>query len=249
MRRCVMLALWFAAYPAGAAAQGFIDDAIVRERDGGGAPQVSTAGLRELLARRSAVVLDARPADEFGLSHIPGALNVAQKAGTPMSVYISDVAEVARLVPDRGRTIVVYCNGPFCGKSRRLARELIAAGYRSVRRYQVGMPGWRATGGVAAIDGSAIHRVAALDRTAVFVDAGMAPGDPVVPRMVTITGSDVERAKDDGRLPMHDHNTRIIVIGAGGEQARAVAEAIAANAFHNVAYYEGDGSALRQATR
>jgi rhodanese-related sulfurtransferase len=225
-----------------------IDHAIAREADPGRAPQITTAELRDVLARDEAVVLDARPVEEFGMSHIPGAMNVSQKPGTPTAFYISDVAEVKRLVPDRARPLIVYCNGPFCGKSRRFADELVAAGYLNVRRYQLGMPGWRTAGGVSAIEPAAIHRVAELDATAVFIDAGLTDHGQPMPRMVKLRVEEVTRAKDDGRLPMHDHNTRIIVLGATPAQARAVAEAIAANAFHNVAYYDGDGSVL-QGTR
>jgi rhodanese-related sulfurtransferase len=249
-RLVTLTTLWFGAL-AGAASggpqRGPIDLAIVEETDPGPAAQITTADLREALMRGEAVVLDARPVEEFGMSHIPGAINVSQKRGTPMSLYVSDVAEVKRLVPDRSRPLVVYCNGPFCGKSRRLAEELAAAGYRNVRRYQLGMPGWRTTGGVAVIDLPQMLRVHALDRTAVFVDAGMMRPDHG--RAVRISLDEVAAAKDDGRLPMDDHNTRIIVLGATAVQARAVAEAIAANAFHNIAYYDGDGSALHQATR
>jgi hypothetical protein len=46
-------------------------------------------------------------------------------------------------------------------------------------------------------------------------------------------------AKDDGRLPMTDHNTRIFVVGESREQARAVAEAIVKDAFHNVSFFNG----------
>ena len=46
-------------------------------------------------------------------------------------------------------------------------------------------------------------------------------------------------AKDDGRLPMEDHNTRIVVFGANPEQARKAADVVAANAFHNVTYFAG----------
>jgi hypothetical protein len=48
---------------------------------------------------------------------------------------------------------------------------------------------------------------------------------------------DVSAAKKDGRLPMEDHNTRIIVFGNDGTQAQAVADAIAQNAFHNVSFF------------
>jgi hypothetical protein len=35
---------------------------------------------------------------------------------------------------------------------------------------------------------------------------------------------------------MEDHNTRVVVFGATAEQARAAAEEIARNAFHNVMF-------------
>ena len=42
---------------------------------------------------------------------------------------------------------MLYCNGPYCGKSKRLSADLAAAGYTNVRRYQLGIPIWRALGG------------------------------------------------------------------------------------------------------
>jgi hypothetical protein len=38
---------------------------------------------------------------------------------------------------------------------------------------------------------------------------------------------------------MEDHNTRIVVFGRDAAQARALAEAIVREAFHNVAYFPG----------
>ena len=45
---------------------------------------------------------------------------------------------------------------------------------------------------------------------------------------------------------MEDHNTRIIVFGRNAVQARAVAEAIIGEAFHNVAFYGGTFESLSQ---
>jgi hypothetical protein len=45
---------------------------------------------------------------------------------------------------------------------------------------------------------------------------------------------------------MEDHNTRLIVFGRDGTQAKAVAEAIAQEAFHNVAYFGGTFDTLIQ---
>src|SRR4051812_27129630 len=82
--------------------------------------EISTDELRPILKDGSATVFDARPHMEYTVSHIPGALNVAAKPGVPMSVYVSDVAEINRLIADKSAPLVLYCNGPFCGKSKRL---------------------------------------------------------------------------------------------------------------------------------
>src|SRR5215213_7868267 len=147
-----------------------IFDAILAE-SGQRTGEVSTAELKKILAERSAIVLDARPHLEYAISHIPGALNVAAKTGVSASMYVSDVAEVGRLVSsDKAARLVLYCNGPYCGKSKRLAEELLAAGYTNVRRYQLGIPIWRALGGVTEIEPEGLRQVVANDRTAVLID-------------------------------------------------------------------------------
>ena len=113
-------------------------------------PEISTDELRTILAKKSATVFDARPYNGYAVSHIPGAVNVSAKPGTSISLYISDIVEVGRVVGDnKVAPIVLSCDGPFCGKSKRLADELLAAGFTQVRRYQLGIPVWRALGGVA----------------------------------------------------------------------------------------------------
>ncbi len=204
--------------------------------------EVSTDELRLILSTGSAVVFDARPFMEFAVSHIPGAVNVAPKPGIPMSQYVSDVAEIGRLLTHQKQAaIILYCNGPFCGKSKRLSAELLAAGYTNVRRYQLGIPVWRALVGLTQIEPAGIEYVYRRDRTALLVDgrpaAAVAEGS--VRRAVNIPLSEVGKAKDDGRLPMEDHNTRIVVFGSNAAEARGVANEIAKNAFHNVAFFAG----------
>jgi rhodanese-related sulfurtransferase len=223
--------------------------------------EVSTEELRRILAERSAVVLDARPHQEYAVSHIPGALNVAPRPGVPMSAYVSDVREIERLLHgDRAQPLVLYCNGPFCGKSKRLSEELLAAGFTQVRRYQLGAPVWRALGGVMEIEPDGLRYVIERDQTAVLLDArdpqeferGSLPRARNLPRSRVLPAKDVgevRAAKDDGRLPMDDHNTRIIVFGSGADQARAVAEALAREAFHNVVYFGGSLSEFQAALR
>lgn len=219
--------------------------------------EVSTEELRHILAEKSAIVLDARPFKEYAISHIQGAHNVSAKPGVSISLYISDVAEIGRLLKgDKAAPVVLYCNGPFCGKSKRLASELLEAGYTNVRRYQLGIPVWRALGGVTQIEPAGIRHVIENDRTAVFIDTrdadnfktGSIPGAKNLPRSLVKEGKDVDEvkaAKDDGRLPMEDHNTRIVVFGKTMEEAKAVAEAIAKEAFHNVSFFDGSFQQLR----
>ncbi len=221
--------------------------------------EISTEELTRILASGEAVVLDTRPHLEYSISHIPGAQNVAARPGVPMSIYVSDVAEVSRLVGgDSTRTIVVYCNGPFCPKSKRLGDELSSAGHRKVLRYQLGIPVWRAFGGVTVIEADGLRHVLALDRTAVVIDvrapeaflAGSIAGARNIPRSLVVEGRDVgevRKAKDDGRLPMQDHNTRIIVIGRTDADARFVAQALTHEAFHNVSYFPGTYEEARAA--
>jgi len=214
-------------------------------------PEISTSELERILADRTAIVFDARPFREFAVSHIPGARNLSAKPGVSMSLYVSDAAEVGRVVGgDKSAAVVLYCNGPFCGKSKRLAEELVAAGHTNVRRYQLGIPVWRALGGVAEIEPEGLRYVLREDSTAVVIDAR----EPDAHKAVTIAGArnlprsgvlqgkdvgEVKRAKDDGRLPMEDHNTRLIVVGRDAADARYVAEALAREAFHNVSYFPG----------
>jgi rhodanese-related sulfurtransferase len=119
-----------------------------------------------------------------------------------------------------------------------------------VRRYQLGIPVWRALGGVTETEADGLRYIAEGDRTAVLIDArepeafraGSIPGARNLPRSGVAAERDageLRKAKDDGRLPMHDHNTRIVVIGQTPEQARYVAQALAHEAFHNVSYFAG----------
>ena len=213
--------------------------------------ELSFEEFQRILAEDKDVVLDTRPHLEYSISHVPGARNVAARPGVPMSVYISDVAEVGRLVGgDMNRPIVLYCNGPFCPKSKRLGDELAVAGHKNIRRFQLGIPVWRAFGGVTVIEADGLRHVLALDHTAVVLDVrdaddfrrGTLPDARNVPRALVLEGRDVgelRRAKDDGRLPMQDHNTRLIVVGRSAGDARFVAQALTNEAFHNVAYFTG----------
>jgi rhodanese-related sulfurtransferase len=90
-----------------------------------GSSEISTAQLRAALNDGSAIILDARPYEEYDVSHIPGARAVPAKAGTTPALYVGDAAEVAKTIPDQTQPLILYCNGLFCGRSERLADDLI----------------------------------------------------------------------------------------------------------------------------
>jgi len=224
-------------------------------------PEISTDELRHVLANKSAIVFDVRPSLEFSISHIPGAVNVAQKPGTSKALYVSDVAEVGRILSgDKSKAIVLYCNGPFCGKSKRASEGLLAAGFTNVKRYQLGMPVWRALGGVSQTEAEGIHYVSQGDRTAVWLDTrgaaefakGSVPGAKRIGFDVTKGGKDnpaMQQAKNDGTLPVDDHNTRIIVFGDDLEVVQAIADAVAKEAFDNVTFFAGKYAELAAAIK
>jgi rhodanese-related sulfurtransferase len=234
---------------------------IVRQgvfaKPGSDVVEISTAELEQILQDKSAVLLDTRPHLEWSVSHIPTALNVAPKPGVPIALYTSDVAEIGRLVGgDKSQPLVLYCNGPYCGKSKRVAGELLNAGYTDVRRYQLGAPVWRALVGVMVIEQDGVQHVFQNDKTAVWIDVrdpslfaeGSISGARNLPQSRVLPDKDVGEvfaAKNDGRLPMQDHNTRIIVFGQDSEQASEVAEALAREAFHNVTYFAGTYAVLK----
>jgi rhodanese-related sulfurtransferase/DNA-binding transcriptional ArsR family regulator len=99
----------------------------------------------ELLEKSRAgvvTVLDVRPADEFALGHLPGAVNI------PLRELEARLAQL-----DRGQEIVAYCRGPYCVLSYEAVAALRARGFK-VRRLEDGLPEWRAAG-LPVVTGSA----------------------------------------------------------------------------------------------
>ena len=95
---------------------------------------VSREGLLERSRLGLVTVLDVRPADEYALGHLPGAINI------PLSELEVRLAEI-----EPGHEIVAYCRGPYCVLSYEAVAALRARGF-TVRRLEDGLPEWRAAG-------------------------------------------------------------------------------------------------------
>src|SRR5262245_46638960 len=114
----VVIGSWFVAEdPVGAQTMKTIVQATLEEPNQK-TSEISTDELRGILATGSAVVFDARPPREYAMSHIPGAINVRGKPGLSMSQYVPDAGEIIRALDGNNASpIVLYCSGPFCGRS------------------------------------------------------------------------------------------------------------------------------------
>jgi rhodanese-related sulfurtransferase len=203
-------------------------------------PQVSTEELHRILADGSAIVLDSRKRAEFVAGHIAGARNVTPAPGAPPAEFTT---AVERLVGgDKAKPLVLYCNGQYCKAGRRVSGQLVEAGFSNVRRYQLGIPVWRALGGSVEIELEGIVRIFGVDKTAVYFDArspdafarGSIAGAHNVPADVL-----TEEAMAQAPLPRTDFNTRVIVFGRDAAQARNLADAIGTTPFQNVSYFPG----------
>lgn len=95
---------------------------------------ISREKLMELSRAGAVTILDVRPADEFALGHLPGAVNI------PLRELEARLAEF-----DPAQEIVAYCRGAYCVLSYEAVATLRARGFK-VRRLEDGLPEWRAAG-------------------------------------------------------------------------------------------------------
>jgi rhodanese-related sulfurtransferase len=79
------------------------------------------------------VLVDARSPMGFAISHLPGAVNLPP-------IWVDE--RVRRRIPDRGKEVVVYCEGIECDTSVAVAKRLMELGYSNVGHYAGGRQGW-----------------------------------------------------------------------------------------------------------
>ncbi|MCX8017271.1 MAG: rhodanese-like domain-containing protein [Rhodocyclaceae bacterium] len=132
------------------------------------APGVETIGELELLeylariTRRddSVLVIDSREADWLVRSGIiPGAVHLQWERLHPQHASAEAIAEILELQFgasrtgllwnfENAKTLVFYCNGPWCGQSPTNIRQLLALGYpaHKLKWYRGGMQDWKSLG-------------------------------------------------------------------------------------------------------
>lgn len=92
---------------------------------------------KELLRRAKdglVTVLDVRPANEFAVGHLPGAINIP----------LSDLGKRLKDLP-KEHEVIAYCRGAYCVLSFEAVAHLRKKGYKA-RRLEEGYPEWKAAG-------------------------------------------------------------------------------------------------------
>jgi len=142
----VWLALGWCAPYAGSQAVLSIQQAILGEPDQK-TPEISTAELRQIFAEQSATVFDARPFNEYAVSHIPGAVNRPYTDNIAGDGRFKPVAELrnefAALIGSRAPSAVVHT----CGSGVTACHNLLAmehAGLGGTRLYAGSWSEWSA---------------------------------------------------------------------------------------------------------
>jgi rhodanese-related sulfurtransferase len=95
---------------------------------------VSTDFINKALADKADIVLiDARPERTVEKGGIPGAINI------PDNKF-----DAAKLPADKAKPLIFFCGGLACDLSEKSAHKAKALGYKNVRVYVEGYPGWAA---------------------------------------------------------------------------------------------------------
>ena len=214
-------------------------------------PEVTTEQLQSLLKIGMIPVFDVRTAEEYAIAHIPGSINIYEKEVQHILEVCPpdrDAPGCPKFLPGSPGTplsprMILYCNGPSCGKSKRTSEELLALGYTAadVSRYQLGIPVWRALSLTVQTDLPGLLYIFSRDRTAVFVDA-RTPAEfaaGTIPGAVNVQKGEAVAANDDGRLPFRDKSTRVVVFGNDAQQAQVVGAEVAKRAYWGSSYFGG----------
>jgi rhodanese-related sulfurtransferase len=100
---------------------------------------ISRDETRELIGLNDGItvveVLDEENYQEF---HLPGAINV------PLGENFAE--NIQRAVPDKHRTVLLYCLDAECQASPKAAARMAELGYTNVLAYEAGKVDWKEAG-------------------------------------------------------------------------------------------------------
>jgi rhodanese-related sulfurtransferase len=107
---------------------------LVAQAAAAGYKLIDTTQLKAMFdAKTDFTLVDARTKEEYDEAHIVKAINVTEKSFESLS---------SQLPSDKNALLVIYCNGVKCGKSKKVAAKVEAAGYTNILLYSDGFPVW-----------------------------------------------------------------------------------------------------------
>jgi rhodanese-related sulfurtransferase len=104
-----------------------------------GVTSIDLSGVRSSLERGDALILDARPSEDYAEAHIPGALSL------PANDFDSRFPEVSDSI-ERATRIIVYCSGVECSDSIEVAGRLSEFRFRNISVFEQGFRAWAGSG-------------------------------------------------------------------------------------------------------
>ena len=133
------------------------------------APGVETLGEVEVLhylkkmnaGDKSIIVIDSRTPDWVKRGTIPGSVNIpwtklsVRKGADPLSIaeivadrFGAEEVDDGKFEYDNAKTLVMFCNGMWCGQSPNNIRTLLKMGYpaNKIKWYRGGMQNWENLG-------------------------------------------------------------------------------------------------------
>lgn len=90
---------------------------------------ISYEQLQKMLLSKNCILIDVRSHQEYAEEHLPGAVLI--------SVYENFTKNVAKMVPNKKQTIIVYCSSG--SRSKQAQQELETAGYENVYNLSGGL--------------------------------------------------------------------------------------------------------------
>jgi rhodanese-related sulfurtransferase len=195
-------------------------------------------------ARWSFTVVDARTRVEYEESHIAGAINCPASQTQTL---------LPKLVKDKSRELIFYCNGPKCTKSQKGARLAIGLGYQKVLEYNEGLPAW--SKGSLPVAGSPLSPVEMTSVTAEDLRARLDSGKgPAVIDVRDAAEFASARVAGTINIPLDDLEKRarevpageVVIMDHGGGQALIAGRVLQKTGRTGLARLEGGLLAWQQ---
>ncbi len=201
---------------------------------------ISTAELQRIMVhqpdQKPFVLINSLSPIEFDAEAIKGSVNIPAthtRANNPL------------LPRDKDVLLIFYCKGVRCSKSRLAARKAMRLGYRDVRVYMPGLPGWKEMGlpletrvsypqpGIAHLTPRQVYE---QRQTALILDIR---GDEV--RQLGSLAGAVKIALEnlDQRFDGLPKNRQIIIVDHAGKQASICARFLYLHGYTTLAILEG----------